>query len=430
MGNIQQKSKAVVAHRPNKQPVHELTNLNIDCLEELFEWLSIPELLTLRRTCKRLKRVVDHYLPKYLLGYYLTPLYNLKPFSCNGDMWCNANADSLKLLNIMRISHIDASFRFNKMKKILNRIEFIHLSRDINVKSDTYGLLKYCKNIKFLKLSEIYPLDDNWLHHQYPTLEYIRFCSPDPDPDRPFNFRMDVSKLVTFFCANPQIHTLWIISNDLKICVNALIKSGVKFDELCVDEYSSDKIDPVFYKEIYDKGFYKRLHLNCFSSDNYFPNFDTDIGLEKFSTQLIQYGVKLPPMPQLKEIQFGDEYLTFFENVWDNIESLQHFDIIFNINIASYLRNFRKLKHFYISCREKGLGWTIDLPTLNKERETLIGACKTTIYVQDKFYMATKFALPTLNYRLIELKRMQVDDFKHQHQMIFMSDADLFYRVG
>lgn len=39
-----------------------MLKLNADCFEELFEWLSVADLLTLRRTCKRLQQMVDYFI--------------------------------------------------------------------------------------------------------------------------------------------------------------------------------------------------------------------------------------------------------------------------------------------------------------------------------------------------------------------------------
>lgn len=45
----------------------------MDCFEELFEWLSLVDLRALRRTCKRLQKVVDFYIrskyPSITNGY-------------------------------------------------------------------------------------------------------------------------------------------------------------------------------------------------------------------------------------------------------------------------------------------------------------------------------------------------------------------------
>lgn len=39
-----------------------IVDLDIDCLEELFEWLSLCDLRALRATCKRMKIAVNYYV--------------------------------------------------------------------------------------------------------------------------------------------------------------------------------------------------------------------------------------------------------------------------------------------------------------------------------------------------------------------------------
>ena len=39
-----------------------ILKLDVDCFEELFEWLSLADLRALRQTCKRLKLVVEYFI--------------------------------------------------------------------------------------------------------------------------------------------------------------------------------------------------------------------------------------------------------------------------------------------------------------------------------------------------------------------------------
>lgn len=59
-----------------------ITKLNIDCLEEIFEWMSISDLLSFCRTCKRYKKTVDHFIRSYYpaLGTILITKNNFKKF--------------------------------------------------------------------------------------------------------------------------------------------------------------------------------------------------------------------------------------------------------------------------------------------------------------------------------------------------------------
>ena len=50
---------AIAATSSTNELAPKMFKLNVDCFEHLFEWLSLKELLVFRRTCKRMKAVVD-----------------------------------------------------------------------------------------------------------------------------------------------------------------------------------------------------------------------------------------------------------------------------------------------------------------------------------------------------------------------------------
>lgn len=52
-------------------------------------------------------------------------------------------------------------------------------------------------------------------------------------------------------------------------------------------------------------------------------------------------------------------------------------------------------------------GDILDLPALNKERKKLLGARKVTIYVEERVFLATKWASKTTHLGFIELKRIE-----------------------
>lgn len=421
---------AVVAG-PSHQ-TSELFTLNIDCLEEIFEWLSTKELFALRQTCKRMKRIIDFYIRTYYPTIGSFRLYNE-----SYEIFQNMDADSIKLINriVIRLRK-DKPLDLKKIKNVLNNVEVLRVE-PLSLKFDIYkNLLKYCKNIKSLRIYSCDAAGDKWLHKQYPTLEHVYFyyffkqgsyshtefrfkriccCCIYIHKNCSHHFRTDYSKLfktstiVKFFCANPQIHTLSICSKMFEAYANALFKADVKFKQLNIFIARLEGFNQNHYKELYDEGFYERLYLFCyFWNEDIVPNNLMNIGLEKLSIENLNF--KLPLLLNLKEIQccVCDD-LNFFENVWDVVERLdtgsqysgKFFDIIF------ILRNFRKLKHFRLKSSKTNI---IDLSALNKERETLIGAYKTKIYVGEDSYLATKFALSKIDYSLIELKRDNLYD--------------------
>ncbi|XP_055303365.1 uncharacterized protein LOC129569014 [Sitodiplosis mosellana] len=406
----------------------ELFTLNIDCLEEIFEWLSTKELFALRQTCKRMKRIIDFYIRAYYPTIGRFRLYN-----SSYEIFQNMDADSIKLINRIVINlRKDKPLDIKKLKNVLNNVEVL-IVEPFSLKFDIYkNLLKYCKNIKSLRICSCDATGDKWLHKQYPTLEHVYFyyyfkrrhlvlkrfrfrriycCCIYIHKNCSHHFRTDYSKLfktstiVKFFCANPQIHTLSTCSKIFEVYANALFKADVKFKQLNIFITYLEDFNHNFYKELYDEGFYERLYLfGSFWNEDIVPNNLMNIGLEKFSIENLNF--KLPLLLNLKEIQCSDCHdLNFFENVWDVVERLSYAGK--SVDIIFILRNFRKLKHFRVKLSKTNI---IDLSALNKERETLIGAYKTTIYVGEDSYLATKFALSKIDYSLIELKRDRLYD--------------------
>lgn len=54
-----------------------ILELKVDCCEELFEWLTLSDLKSLRQTCKRLKKIVDYYIQSiYPKGFGRLNIYD------------------------------------------------------------------------------------------------------------------------------------------------------------------------------------------------------------------------------------------------------------------------------------------------------------------------------------------------------------------
>lgn len=409
---------AVVAGPSHEES--ELCKLNIDCLEEIFEWLSTKQLFVLRQTCKRMKRVVDFYIRTY----YPTSLSIRLDNDDSYEMFQNMDAGSIKMINQIVINFgRNKQIDFKKNENALNNVEVLNI-KPLSLKYDIYkNLLKYCKNIKSLCIYSCRVTSDKWLRKKYPKLEHVqlyqycrlrhcmlnvwRFCCiriKDNSHKRAckrYSKLFKTSTVVKFFCANPQIQTFSTSSRIFEKYAKALFEVDVKFKQLNILESRLESFNHNLYKEFYDKGFYERLYLFChFWNDDNVPNKLMNIGLEKFSIEYLEF--KLPLLPNLKEIQCSDyDDVNSFENVLDVVERFSYSGNSFE-KILFILRNFRKLKHFRVKCFKSNI---IDLSTLNNERETLIGAHKTTIYVGEAPYLATKFALSKIDYSLINLKR-------------------------
>lgn len=82
--------------------------------------------------------------------------------------------------------------------------------------------------------------------------------------------------------------------------------------------------------------------------------------------------------------------------------------------ILPFISNSKNLEKIHIMNFYSADGYqefVINLAALNKEREKLDGACKTTIYVREIYYLYTKWAQKDTDLSLIRLKRIESFEF-------------------
>lgn len=192
----------------DEQSQAEIFKLKMDHFEELFDWLSVKDLIALGQTCKRMQCIVDYYIRmKYAeICLEFNPLRNPRT-----DIRLNLNGLSSFLKRIVLIrdlsedariihfltSHIFESlteFRFSciaftdegllLIRKFLGQLETIELAsaqfENLHQESkDVYeSILKFCDNLKTLYIygksgTCVVGVDNSWLLREYPTLEHL-----------------------------------------------------------------------------------------------------------------------------------------------------------------------------------------------------------------------------------------------------------------
>ncbi|XP_055307077.1 uncharacterized protein LOC129571329, partial [Sitodiplosis mosellana] len=390
------------------ESVLELLKLDIDCLEELFEWLSQADLLLLRKTCKRLKGSVDHYIKSNWPKFGEFQIYDARSF----DMFRRMDITTIKLIkNLVVVVRKNDQYQFEDIKTALNNVERIAIFK-WEISCDFYEVfLKHCKNLKCLTVDVsgediLIGSSNDWLLREYQTLEHIIFNGRNL-----MRSPSEIEKLKTFFRLNTNVQSIWETFDDAPF----LTDIDITFDQLRIRFYMkqicSDGEDYlVKLARVHQKGLYKRLHIfidDC-SNERWASNYGdglVNVGLE----QLASYGcMDFPhPLPYFKELTvLHCENPKYLEKV-RNIEWLYIVECGPNA-IASFTSYLPKLKHFRIGGFDDADEETIlNLLALNKERAKLAGACKTTIYVPEKIFLATKWAKTKTDFNLIELKRHQ-----------------------
>lgn len=388
----------------------QIFKMDIDSFEELFDYLSVYDILALRLTCKRFKKIIDFYLRT---NYPRLQNFRLQPR--NVRMFRRMDADTIELIKkmyVMANDYLDwTKFPKGSRQKVLDKVKQIEVCSWQTYPDFYHYCLKYCNNVKWLSIkrnnryNSRIQMNNEWLSRQYASIEYL--CID-------YIWKQEVDLYVKFFHLNPNIHALSIQLESVNEIGSDLLAAGIHFDRLYIDatnRWSISEKDVVTLESLYDAGFYKRL---CLTSPPMDPSNEgtqskfASIGLEVLSVQSLN--CTIPAIPSLKELNidarcdFNDKYA----NVRNVIERLSC-DITYSNVILAFVGYFPKLKHFQI--QKMNDAYKLNLLELNKERENLPGACKTTIYINEKVFLTTKWANMKTNYNLIELKRVHACDW-------------------
>lgn len=290
-----------VAGSSSVEMLSDIFKMNIDCFEELFEWLSMADILALRLTCKRFKQIVDFYIKTYT--HHIKCQLNDTNFECFHRM----DAGSIEVIKEIEVSArqgFDAT-QFSLIKDLLSKVPNICIKNWNNDSdSDYYNTFpKYCKNLKYLTVSDVScpQNSDEWLSHQYPSLEYIGFnCT--------LKTRIDE-------------HSSVVGQSSISCRIESqFVAAGRKFDRLFTWAYELEGYVDLL-KSLYHEQFYRRLYLDF---DDYPENEDSfqklaSCGIEAMSSEYLNFTI--PPIPGLKELQF-DQTCEFDEGNLENVKNV------------------------------------------------------------------------------------------------------------
>lgn len=390
-------------------------NLNVNCFEDLFDWLSLKDLFALRRTCKRMKNIVDYYIR---LNYSLK--LRIKRHGLHGldiEHLFQNNPNGFEM-----VTHLSYNSKINThlkcIQKFLGQVESVFVEAFNFERGDVYeDFLKHCTYLKHLKIrgtSSRFSLMGNgnqWLHQYYPKLEHFEFYRHPSEPSL-----IQYVALKTFFEKNPNIRILSISFHCLQSDWSWFHGSNLKFDQLNVfggPPIYANAHDFRFLNQLHSQGFYQRLHVGVTRSRwNDFGHVLLSAP-DRLSIINELHIPELAPLANTKELYSfqlaGCDLMTTANNKLPNIRYIfLRFANIFD-DVLSLVRVCSKLKQIHIkqlrsnrvSHQNNGI---IDLCILNTEREKLANACKTTIFVDEEIYLANRWA-NRINFTFIELKR-------------------------
>ncbi|XP_031634207.1 uncharacterized protein LOC116347655 [Contarinia nasturtii] len=393
----------------NNLAVVDFFKLNIDCLEELFEWLSLSDLRSLRQTCQRMKKAVTFYIH---LNY---------PLRFGQFEYIDDALDDLEKFD-ENFSKLYKHFRFDyhpltndvidKIKHLLLNIEKVTIC-NVQIDGRFYEtFFDVCKNLKSLTLNEFsqMDLDHEWMHRQCSTLEEFRYFDSDFVADYDSN-----AELKTFLELNPIIKKLSISSDILN---EWMIESNLHLESLHIQHLPPlDEMNQLcnLLNALHDKGIYKSLQFFAyFSCDEMIMNELTALrGLETLYIENLSTGMVFKPLNEVKFFYMDSDKDVTNMNIdvltkcFPNIEQI-NFQFANFDNVLPFIQRSAKLKELKVYSPDAGTYFNdgiIDLRSLNKECEKCVGGSKLTVFVKETVFLATKISKMRTKYSLIELKR-------------------------
>lgn len=431
--------KILIFNKPaNEDQTAEIFKLDVDCFDEIFDYLSFEDLISLSKTCKYLQQLTGDCFHKNYLGCSICSSEGIRSESSlksldikhlvsfirkiktdsYGFRYVFNSRSKLQQIEHMEITNL-VETNVNRLKEIsMNELENLCIS-ECNSITNFHGLIERCQKLKRLSVEHCSG-EYNWLNQKYPTLEYLKFES---DFSRSIPMFLKLNPNIRKFATNTAL--LWKNQHNM-------MAAEIKLDDLAVwmFELNGDKLKPMCdtLNKLHERGFYKKLQLYFFKvlNQNVLDQLINLNGLVKISIdwdKLIKFNVSA--LKSLEELHaYTSEKIGDLDILATDIIHLNriHF-VVANINdIIPFIRRSEKVQKIKVKLLRPGTHFDIntkiiDLLALNSERKQLPKAQKITLYVAEEIYLATKWALGKINFELIRLKRLESFNWNHDFDM-------------
>lgn len=432
--------------RSNPKPP-KIFKLDIDCFDEIFEYLSLKDLHSISQTCKTMQKVAGEYFKRNYSsaevfvkndGIYTlysdnngiikqpTPISNFNKF-----VTCitHSSAHSLKPLRYLRshfrefeslkqICFLKVALDEEKgecLKNIWPQIEKV-LIKNCHNEGDFYeNVLIHCNRMKRLHIQQTtsrywFRLEPNvrnpWFHRTYPNLEHLELI---PTPT--------AKDLDLLFANNLNLQSLSMNTPSIWYTRDGLVRSNIHLELLEIkDAFDFKPISKQFsdlINQLYKLGFFRRLTYYTYDIEESSSIHIASLpALEKLCTRKWTGCFSLTQLTNLKELAIlNDANSNDMKIMASNLVNLQRV-YIGNATIDDvmpFIRLAPKVTKIKVIPKDEASfnGGTLKLLTLNRQREKLFGAQKITIFVPDNIFLKTKWNTEhgDTNLGLIEIRR-------------------------
>lgn len=361
---------------------------------------------------------LDAFISK-IQNYYIEYYYS--------DLRCFPKLQSkFHMLSVLEFQYANLiNIEIESMKEVLEKVEWLKIS-DSKIDGISIGnILTAFPNIKSLSLHRNNIAEYDWLIRKFPNLERIAFghvIGPIP--------------LAQFLRLNPNIRKL-AVNHNLIFNNNDLIEGApIILDELAINIFNNITKDSIHQlNELQEKGFYKRLKIYSFLHIDL--DQETLDGMALINPIKLHFGdsniIKLSSLRTIEELcAVGSRDIADLEETARSLENLQliYFGVTTLSHVMPFIRQTRKLSKFridYLKINEKEgrqKQKIIDLSLMNSERSKLPNAEKVTLYVEEKLFLATKWAAREIDLDFIQLKR--IESYYWDHDFDTYSDRFAF----
>lgn len=413
----------------------DIFKLDIDCCEETIDYISLIDLISVSKTCKRLYQVAGWCFrltyPNVTVSINregLNVLENvqvthfaefIRKIKIDGHDYCLSNF--LKIQSkLRRLKEVEMSGRKlfkddnDRMKETLGKLEVLRLT-DCTLSENLRfnNVMDHCANIKILQINGC-AVDFDWLTQKYPTLNNLKFHLP-LEHENQF-----IDGLTTFLAINPNIQKfatsgdiLWTNRDSLK---NATV---IKLNELAIELQLNSTIEfntlCCLLNELHARGFYQRLELiiRMRLASDAIDQLVTLNGLVKLDVSDNRFAFSA--LTNLEEIRMrSSASVTDPESAVKNLVNLKriHFHVAFYRELMLFITQSAPLRELKTTWLGYGPHFShhthvMDLVALNQERQKLDDARKLTMYLHEDVYLFTKWTLKETNFEFIRLKRTE-----------------------
>lgn len=294
--------------------------LDIDCFEEVFDYLSFADLISVSKTCKRLYRVAGYCFGENYLSNTVCSEFHKGIFNRNLNL--NHFVPFIREMTIYRSGFkyfFDFRSKFHQLKRInyidndVNRLKELPSGKlevlcvqSCELESNFYEVIDHFPKLKRLHVEMgTNRAAEKWLNRKYPTLEYLGIVDLSL-------YESSIESISTVLELNPNIQEFQTCSYIFMEIRDTISSANIKLNILTIHvgrwNSKDSKNDPLceLLNELHERGFYQKLHLRlgnvpC-NQQNVIDRPASVKGLTRLSSYFNNKPFSFAPLKNLEEL--------------------------------------------------------------------------------------------------------------------------------